>query len=86
MPFSWNSARFISFFANNGTRSTAEVRTLANSCASTLRYHEGRDDFSFLKSSRVRLGYYDGEVILEVRLYGGRGRGAGVNALYHYNM
>ncbi len=59
-------ARFVSFIANNGTRSTAEVRELANSCASTLRYYEGRDDFNFLRSSRLRLGYYDGEVTLEV--------------------
>ena len=40
----------------------------ANSCASTLRYFQGRDDFNFLKSSRIRLGYFDGEVNLEVRL------------------
>lgn len=39
---------------------------VANSCASTLRYYEGRDDFNFLKSSRIRLGYYDGDVTLEV--------------------
>ena len=56
----------MSFFANNGTRSTEEVRMEANSCASTLRYYEGRDDFNFLKSSRVRLGYYEGAVSLEV--------------------
>lgn len=56
----------MSFIANNGTRTTADVRVLANSCASTLRYHQGRDDFSFLKSSRVRLGFYDGQVTLEV--------------------
>ncbi|CAN0547785.1 unnamed protein product, partial [Laminaria digitata] len=58
--------RFVSFFANNGTRTTEDVRMLANSCASTLRYYEGRDDFNFLKSSRVRLGYHDGAVTLEV--------------------
>eukprot|EP00752_Nemacystus_decipiens_P001287 g1280.t1 len=58
--------QFVSFIANNGTRSTTEVRTLANSCASTLRYFQGRDDFNFLKSSRIRLGYFDGEVNLEV--------------------
>ena len=44
------------------------MRVLANSCASTLRYFEGRDDFNFLKSSRLRLGYYDGDVNLEVCL------------------
>ncbi|CAM9661264.1 unnamed protein product [Hapterophycus canaliculatus] len=58
--------QFVSFIANNGTRTTEEVRTIANSCASTLRYYEGRDDFNFLKSSRIRLGYYDGDVTLEV--------------------
>ncbi|CAM9418516.1 unnamed protein product [Scytosiphon promiscuus] len=58
--------QFVSFIANNGTRSTEEVRVLANSCASTLRYYEGRDDFNFLKSSRIRLGYYEGDVTLEV--------------------
>ena len=58
--------RFVSFFANNGTRTTKDVRVLANSCASTIRYGQTRDDFNFLKSSRVRLGYMDGVVTLEV--------------------
>eukprot|EP00903_Cladosiphon_okamuranus_P007235 g7022.t1 len=58
--------QFVSFIANNGTRSTTQVRELANSCASTLRYFQGRDDFNFLKSSRIRLGYIDGDVTLEV--------------------
>lgn len=42
------------------------MREVANSCASTLRYFEARDDFNFLKSSRIRLGYFDGDVTLEV--------------------
>lgn len=58
-------SRYVSFFANNGTRTTEEVRVLANSCASTLRYLENRDDFNFLKTSRIRMGYEDGEVTLE---------------------
>lgn len=58
--------QFVSFFANNGTRSTNDVRVLANSCASTVRYGQKRDDFNFLRSSRFRLGFYEGEVILEV--------------------
>ena len=43
------------------------------SCASTMRYYQGRDDFNFLKSSRVRLGFYDGAVTLEVGGDGSRG-------------
>ncbi|CAM9277412.1 unnamed protein product [Ectocarpus sp. 4 AP-2014] len=58
--------QFVSFIANNGTRTTEDVRMAANSCASTLRYYQGRDDFNFLKMSRIRLGYYDGEISLEV--------------------
>ncbi|CAM9113658.1 unnamed protein product [Ascophyllum nodosum] len=58
--------QFVSFIANNGTRTHHEVRTEAMSCASTMRYYQGRDDFNFLKSSRVRLGFYDGAVTLEV--------------------
>lgn len=56
---------------------------LANSCASTLRYYEKRDDFNFLRSSRIRLGYYDGAVTLEVLRgvclldWGGGGGGEG---------
>lgn len=66
------TTRFVSVFANNGTRSTEEVRVLANSCASTVRYLQGRDDFHFLKSSRVRLGFYDGTVSLEVTRNGSK--------------
>ncbi|CAM9356216.1 unnamed protein product [Ectocarpus sp. 6 AP-2014] len=58
--------QFVSFIANNGTRTTEDVRMAATSCASTLRYYQGRDDFNFLKMSRIRLGYYDGEISLEV--------------------
>eukprot|EP00611_Tribonema_gayanum_P028650 TRINITY_DN7432_c0_g1_i2.p2 TRINITY_DN7432_c0_g1~~TRINITY_DN7432_c0_g1_i2.p2 ORF type:complete len:258 (-),score=92.57 TRINITY_DN7432_c0_g1_i2:1083-1856(-) len=51
---------------NNGRKDGAQVMTELQGCNANLRYWEGRDDFTVLKSSRLRLRFSDNTLILEV--------------------
>ncbi|CAM9651745.1 unnamed protein product [Discosporangium mesarthrocarpum] len=58
--------QYVSIIANNGTRTSRDVRELASVCTAQMRYWEGRDDFSTLQGSRLRLKYIGGRVEVEV--------------------
>ena len=49
--------RDVSIFVNNGTRGLDDLSADPAGCDATLRYYEGRDDFSARNASRVRVSY-----------------------------
>lgn len=58
--------RDISIVVNDGRQRSDEVLSKLTGCNASLRYWEGRDDFSVLKSSRLRVKYSDEMLVVEV--------------------
>uniref|UniRef100_A0A7S2FHL9 L-type lectin-like domain-containing protein n=1 Tax=Florenciella parvula TaxID=236787 RepID=A0A7S2FHL9_9STRA len=56
----------VSILVNDGTRSAEEMMSTAVGCDASVRYHEGRADFSVMHASRAKVTYKEGSLTLSL--------------------